>query len=139
MEIYFAGSIRGGRDDAALYRRLIDELGRYGTVLTEHIADPDLAEHDTSDQEIYAQDIDWLERADIVVAEVTTPSLGVGYEIARAETLGKPILCLFRPAAGRRLSAMVAGAPGPAVVAYETVEEAAAAIGNAIAAIDRAG
>lgn len=40
--IYFCGSIRGGRDDAALYKRIIDQLKQYGDVLTEHIADPNL-------------------------------------------------------------------------------------------------
>lgn len=37
--IYFCGSIRGGRDDAALYKRIIDQLRDYGEVLTEHIGD----------------------------------------------------------------------------------------------------
>jgi len=31
-----------------------------------------------------------------VVAEVTIPSLGVGYEIGRAVALGKRVLCLYR-------------------------------------------
>ncbi len=38
-KLYFAGSIRGGREDAALYRRIIQELGKYGDVLTEHVGD----------------------------------------------------------------------------------------------------
>lgn len=42
--IYFCGSIRGGRDDAALYKRIIDQLKQYGEVLTEHIGDPNLME-----------------------------------------------------------------------------------------------
>lgn len=37
----------------------------------------------------------------VVVAEVTQPSLGVGYELGRAVALGKQILCLFRPQSGR--------------------------------------
>lgn len=37
----------------------------------------------------------------MVVAEVTQPSLGVGYELGRAVALNKPILCLFRPQSGR--------------------------------------
>ena len=44
--IYFCGSIRGGREDAALYRRIIDQLKEYGDVLTEHIADADVLEKD---------------------------------------------------------------------------------------------
>ena len=37
----------------------------------------------------------------VVVAEVTQPSLGVGYELGWAVALGKQILCLFRPQSGR--------------------------------------
>ena len=44
----------------------------------------------------------WLSQSHVVVAEVTQPSLGVGFEIARAVTLNKPVLCLFRPSTGQR-------------------------------------
>ena len=36
-----------------------------------------------------------------LVAEVTQPSLGVGYEIGRAIENKKKILCLFRPDSGK--------------------------------------
>lgn len=39
-KIYFAGSIRGGRQDADLYLRIVEQLKIYGTVLTEHVASP---------------------------------------------------------------------------------------------------
>jgi nucleoside 2-deoxyribosyltransferase len=103
-----------------VYRDLIVELQRLGTVLTEHIAHPTDIEQGRTDREIYQRDMAWLESADAVVAEVTTPSLGVGYEIAAAERMGKPILCLFRPSAGRSLSAMIAGS-GLTVVDYDTI------------------
>jgi hypothetical protein len=37
-KFYFAGSIRGGREDVELYRKLIDYIQTFGKVLTEHIA-----------------------------------------------------------------------------------------------------
>ena len=37
-----------------------------------------------------------------IVAEVTQPSLGVGYEIGRAVAMGKRILCLYRPQPDKR-------------------------------------
>ena len=123
MKIYFAASIRGGRDDEQLYRELILELQQLGTVLTEHIAHPRDLELGMTDREIYDRDMAWLAEADVVVAEVTTPSLGVGYEVAMAEGFGIPILCLFRPSSGRSLSAMIGGSGLP-VVEYETVPEA---------------
>lgn len=111
MKIYFAGAIRGGRQDAARYRQIIRLLKEHGDVLTEHVGHDDLdrAERDMSDQAIYMRDMFWLEEADILIAEVTVPSHGVGYEIARAETLEKGILCLYRPESAHRLSALIAG------------------------------
>jgi nucleoside 2-deoxyribosyltransferase len=125
VRIYFAGSIRGGRDDARLYQRLVATLGQYGQVLTEHVAATDATGELLSDREIHDRDLGWLRSADVVVAEATVPSLGVGYEIAQALALRKPVLVLFRPSAhpAARLSAMVAGAPEVTVLEYADLGE----------------
>lgn len=125
MKIYFAGAIRGGRQDAGLYNQIIGLLKERGEVLTEHVGheDPDDAERDMSDEAIYRRDMAWLEEADVLVAEVTVPSHGVGYEIARAETLKKPILCLHRPGAAQPLSALIAGNPNVRCEGYERLEQ----------------
>ena len=81
MKIYFAGSIRGGRDDAPLYHEIIALLTEYGDVLTEHIGDIGLTaagEDGLPDATIYERDMGWLAEADAVIAEVTVASLGVG-------------------------------------------------------------
>ena len=44
MKIYFAGSIRGGRDDRHLYESLISYLGSIGEVLTEHVGNIKITE-----------------------------------------------------------------------------------------------
>ena len=125
MKVYFAGSIRGGRQDAALYAQIIGLLKKHGDVLTEHVGeiDPDHAEDDLSDEAIYRRDMTWLEEADALVAEVTVPSHGVGYEIARAEALAKPTLCIYRPEGGRRPSALIAGNPTLRCECYQRVQE----------------
>lgn len=125
MKIYFAGAIRGGRDDLALYFEIIELLGQYGQVLTDHVGNPELTGSGETgdDREIHDRDLAWLKEAEYLVAEVTTPSLGVGYEIGKATEWGKPTLCLYRPRAGRSLSAMVAGCPGVTVREYQDVEE----------------
>jgi len=126
LNIYFAGSIRGGRDDADLYLKIINELNGYGTVLTEHIGDDNLrdsGEQDLSDKEIHDRDMDWIKASDIVIAEVTSPSLGVGYEIASAISLGKPIFCFFNSSRGTSLSAMIRGSNKLEVIDYEDSEE----------------
>lgn len=127
MKIYFAGSIRGGRQDAALYAELIEHLKNFGKVLTEHIGDPGLThlgDDGPNDRFIHDRDLDWLLSADVVVAEVTTVSMGVGYEIGRAVAAGKKVLCLFSSDSGKNLSAMIAGCPDVEVVHYKTLNEA---------------
>ncbi|CAN9499556.1 unnamed protein product [Ophioblennius macclurei] len=114
MKVYFCGSIRGGREDAHLYARIVRGLQKYGTVLTEHVGSDELTdrgeEASATDKEIHDRDVEWLRESDAVVAEVTQPSLGVGYELGRAVDMKKKVLCLFRPSSGRSLSAMVRGA-----------------------------
>ena len=112
MKIYFAGSIRGGRDDAKLYETIITYLGTIGQVLTEHVGDKHLSsmgETGGIDTTIYNRDMEWIQEADMIIAEVTTPSLGVGYELAFAEKLNKPILCLYQKNNKNSLSAMISG------------------------------
>ena len=111
MKIYFAGSIRGGRDDKDLYLEIITLLNKYGSVLTEHIGNKDLSvlgEDGLTDEYIYERDMNWLQESDVVVAEITTPSMGVGYELGKTEGQ-KPILCLYRQQEGKRISAMING------------------------------
>ena len=120
MRVYFAGSIRGGRQDAALYSELIDFIKRY-------VGDQSLTGNQGEGYNasyIYSRDLDWLKSSDLMIAEVSTPSLGVGYEIATAIHLNKKILCLYNPVKGRKLSAMIAGSPDVEVYAYTDLEEA---------------
>ena len=112
LNIYFCGSIKGGRQYAARYREIIGMLKKHGKVLSEHVGDPgeqSPADAGRPDNFIHDRDMDWIRRSDLLVAEVTIPSLGVGYEIGRAIELGKPVLCLFDASSGRVLSSMIAG------------------------------
>jgi nucleoside 2-deoxyribosyltransferase len=126
MKIYFAGAIRGGREDVALYLELVELLQAYGMVLTEHVADGHLTSlgESTDDRMIHDRDLRWLKEADCLVAEVTTPSLGVGFEIGKATEWGIRVLCIFRPGAGRTLSALIAGSDRVTVREYRTPDEA---------------
>eukprot|EP00301_Raphidiophrys_heterophryoidea_P011984 c18259_g1_i1.p1 GENE.c18259_g1_i1~~c18259_g1_i1.p1 ORF type:complete len:163 (+),score=46.45 c18259_g1_i1:55-489(+) len=129
MKVYFCGSIRAGRQDLPIYQELIAYMTTkwQANVLTSHIGDPlleEIGEKNLSEEEIYARDCAWMTEADLVVAEVTVPSLGVGYEIAFVEARKKPVLCLFRTTNGNKLSAMVRGCPNFSTKDYQTTEEA---------------
>ena len=125
MKIYFAGSIRGGRDDKELYLEIIKILQGYGSVLTEHVGNANLSnegEKKISDIEIYKRDMKWVYDADVVVAEVTSPSLGVGFEIGKACGV-IPVLCLFRKQGEKKLSAMLNGNDSLKVENYSSILE----------------
>ena len=64
-----------------------------------------------------------MENADVIVAEVTQPSLGVGYELGIAQKLGKKVLCLYHPQEGKRLSAMVKGNKKYEIKEYQNTSE----------------
>ncbi len=124
-KVYFCGSIKGGRSDAEVYRELIKCISQYALVLTEHIGDPELlSDQHLTDKEIHARDMKWLGESDMVIAEVTQPSLGVGYEIGRALEMDKPVICLFRDKGNNRLSAMIAGNENITLYTYTEISEA---------------
>ena len=111
-KVYFAGSIRGGRQDAALYGEMIAFLEARGCrVLTEHVGLESLqaeGERTMTEVEIFQRDMAWLTESELVVAECTTPSHGVGYELARARDMGKEVHIFYDLSRGN-LSAMLAG------------------------------
>ncbi len=136
-KVYFAGAIRGGRADAELYARIIDYLKEKGhIVLTEHVGHPELnllEQGKDRDGAIYAQDTAWLRESDMLIGECTSPSLGVGYELAYAERFGKPCY-LFYNKSRTQLSAMLTGDPYFHIFPYETENELFEALDRVLAA-----
>ncbi len=127
--VYFSASIAGGRDLAHLYPPIVQCIKKHGRVLTEHFASPTmLTERETgkTDEFLYWRDHAWIEACDWLIADVSQPSLGVGYEIALAEKLNKKILCLYYKKAFRELTAMVRGNHRVHIIEYENENEAVA-------------
>ncbi len=137
--VYFCGAIRGGRTLQPLYAQIVTFLQKRGwEVLTKHVAAPDVLaqEHRThfSTADIYARDLRWLRACDLVVADVSVPSLGVGVELATAQQLGKPIVCLCQ--ADAALSALVEGNPHLRVLRYQDPSELMSALEDALRRLD---
>lgn len=121
MNILFLGAIRGGRAQQPMCMEIVGQLKKFGRVLSEHVADEqisDYGETDVSKEGIHDREMECLMRCDVVVAEVTTPSLGVGYLIAQAVQADKPVLCLFQGEDTYKLSAMIKGDKKVKVHAY---------------------
>ena len=114
MDIYFACSITGGRQDEIAFQSIVDTLISAGHIVpTAHLALPDVIQQEgiVAPQEVYTRDTNWINGCQALVAEVSTPSHGVGYEIAYALHMGKPVLCCYRQ--GIRVSKMILGNPNP--------------------------
>jgi nucleoside 2-deoxyribosyltransferase len=120
MNIYFSCSITGGRREQSSYRTIVDALLADGhTVPTAVLADANILDFETAiaPTEIYERDMDWIDRCDVVVAEISTPSHGVGYEIAYALMINKPVLCGYE--AGKPVSKMLTGNTHPNITIIE--------------------
>ena len=123
--IYFSGSISAGREDAARYRQIVAALEGEGHQVQAGMVTSDVRAEgeEMPSGEIFRRDMRWLEEVasagGVLVAEVSRPSHGVGYEIAAARyRFGIPVICLWRPAFTRRCSGMIAGDPGIRLLEY---------------------
>ena len=127
MNIYFACSITGGREFESSYQEIVAALTADGhEIPTFHLVQSDVMQNESSltPREVYERDTAWIKNCDVLIAEVSAPSHGVGYEIGFALNLGKPVLCLHQQ--GLRVSKMITGNPNPALYIrpYTDVKEA---------------
>lgn len=127
MNIYFACSITGGREFESVYQEIVSSLLSAGhEIPTSHLAQAEAmqGERILSTHDVYERDVNWIQKCDVLVAEVSIPSHGVGYEIAYALNIRKPVLCIYQQ--GRSVSKMITGNPDPAlrIKSYFTVEDA---------------
>ncbi len=127
MKVYFACSISGGRKDEKAYQYLVGVMIGMGIdVPTAHIAETGIEEIDDQKEplDIYQRDVSWIRESDILVAEISTPSHGVGYEIGYALSLDMPVLCLYKE--GVVVTKMISGNPDPllSVMAYADLQQA---------------
>ena len=133
MNIYFACSITGGRDFESVYQTIVVALGQAGhQVPTAHLAESGIGavEAAIDPQTVYTRDVNWIRASDALIAEVSVPSHGVGYEIGFALGIGKPVLALYQQ--GRKVSKMITGNPDAhlQVKAYQDAAEAVSLIGE---------
>lgn len=127
MNIYFACSITGGREFESVYQAIVQALTGQGHVVpTAHLAESGVTavEAVIHPNEVYERDVAWICASDVLIAEVSVPSHGVGYEIGFALGIGKPVLALYQE--GRKISKMISGNPASnlTVKPYQTSADA---------------
>jgi nucleoside 2-deoxyribosyltransferase len=120
MKIYLACTVRGDRDAIAGLRDLVADLERAGhVILTKHLLDADVeaAEAALTERQIYARDIEWLNAADVLIADASGSSFGVGFEVgwvlARSDSTGQRVLLLYRADRKDRISRLIGGNAHP--------------------------
>lgn len=127
MKVYFSCSITGGRNEEKVYSAIVQAMLSAGfEVPTAHLSTPEVMQMEkvVDPEEIFTRDMRWLEESDAIVAEVTTPSHGVGYEVAQALWLNKPVFCLYQR--GKRVSKILTGNTHPnlTISSYDEPDEA---------------
>lgn len=126
MNIFFTGSVRGGRSNQPRFALIVKALEKRGTVSSQYVADKAMSqfgETSLSGKEIHDREMAALKACDVVVAEVTAPSLGVGYLIAQATALGKRVIALYCGDTTEKLSGIIKGNAGVEVFTYKTEED----------------
>lgn len=120
MKVYFAASITLSRDLLPVYQAIVSEIKTQGhQVLSEHVVDPKLKIADRADAEkIFAQETEKIERAELMVAEVTAPSWGTAFLMEQALDRSKPVLALYYKDAQEPLPLMIEGHPELYVAHY---------------------
>ena len=124
-------------------RSLVASLESAGhTVLTKHLLEDnvDSAESSLTERAVYERDIAWLEACDILIAEASGSSFGVGFEVGyvlgRSDRTHQRVVLLYRADRRNQISRLIAGNAHPRcdVVPYATVAELAAAVLSTIEA-----
>ena len=125
MNIYFSGSIYGGRQKLDTYKKLIKELAKFGTILDEEVADDNVLvkEANLSDNDVFESLVNRIKRADLIFAEITVPSLGVGYELGYADSQNKRIICVYDKNITPKVTTMLRGNKKLKIIPYTDIDE----------------
>jgi nucleoside 2-deoxyribosyltransferase len=128
MIIYLACTVRGDRGAVAGLRRVADALEADGhTVLTKHLLDDDVegAESALTEHAVYHRDMAWLEACDVLIADASGSSFGVGFEVGyvlgRSDRTNQQVVLLYRADRRNQISRLIVGNAHPRcrTVGYE--------------------
>jgi 2'-deoxynucleoside 5'-phosphate N-hydrolase len=137
MTIYLACTVRGDRGGVLAGRAICERLQRHGhEVLTTHLLadDVETAESRLTAADVYRRDLEWLSGCDVLVAEASGSSYGVGFEVGyvlgRARSSRQRVVLLYDAAKKDKISRLITGNCDPhcETFAYTSLEELAAFI-----------
>jgi nucleoside 2-deoxyribosyltransferase len=141
MTIYLACTVRGDRGGVLAGRAICERLQRHGhRVLTTHLlADSvETAESQITETEVFRRDLEWLAACDLLVAEASGSSYGVGFEVGyvlgRAAASGQRVILLYEAARRNQVSRLITGNDAAACTTfgYGSIEELTAFIDKTV-------
>jgi len=143
MRIYLACTVRGDRGGVAAGRAICERLQRGGhDVLTTHLLadNVETAEAALTERQVYERDLDWLTTCDVLVAEASGSSYGVGFEVGyvlgRAAVSGQRVVLLYDRGRRGAISRLITGNCDAACTTfgYGSIDELTAFIDRQFAA-----
>jgi hypothetical protein len=132
MKIYLACTVRGDRGGVAAGRAICERLQACGhDVLTTHLLADNVesAESQITEQDVFRRDLEWLTACDVLVAEASGSSYGVGFEVGyvlgRAGVSGQRVVLFYDRARRDKVSRLITGNDDGAceTFAYGSVDE----------------
>jgi hypothetical protein len=125
MIIYCAGPIRGDATYQQFYKKIIDFVESLGHIVLTELSSKFNSTVPLTDKQTYKRDLKWVDGSKIMIAEISGPSLGVGFEISYAIFKRKlPVLAIYS-AEVQNISAMISGCDSPllTIEKYNNEEE----------------
>jgi nucleoside 2-deoxyribosyltransferase len=134
LKIYLAVPITYNRDRSFAIS-LADALEKLGhQVTSKWVLDKDPSWGLNANQ-IAERDFGALQGSDVLVAEISSPSHGVGMEVEFAVIKGKKVICLMHP--GSKLSGLIVGTPSISVVTYLDGEDAVRRVNGLLSKVSK--
>jgi nucleoside 2-deoxyribosyltransferase len=116
MKIYLACTVRGDRGGVQAGRAISARLQQHGhEVLTTHLLRDDVesAESQLTERDVFRRDLEWLTACDVLVAEASGSSYGVGFEVGyvlgRASVSGQRVVLLYNTSRRDQVSRLITG------------------------------
>lgn len=103
LAVHFMASLDGCRADYEHICSLIKGLGH--TLVTDHVLKrtwADIEKEDPEESKLMTKKLHgWIQKADVVIFEISTPSVSIGYEVALAFTNYIPVILVYREKTGQ--------------------------------------
>jgi len=141
MKIYLACTVRGDRSGVQAGRAVCARLEHHGhEVQTKHLLadNVETAESEITERDVFRRDLGWLSACDVLVAEASGSSYGVGFEVGyvlgRAHASGQRVVLLYDTARRDKISRLITGNDDHACTTfgYGSIEELTAFIDKAL-------